>query len=150
MYRDLIPYVLVSKRGPKSADFKGKMNLVAGYLDWNETGFEALVRETWEETGFNLRDYLESNSAYHSHLIQPWSVTTKPGENHQNVTLRYGVCFKIKPDEEFPTLTTEHNEIVGECEDPMWLPFSDVKNHEWAFNHDKVIREFYDLIMDMP
>jgi len=150
IYKNLIPHVLVSRRGPKSADYKDKMNLVAGYLDWNETGFEAFVRETWEETGFNLLEALETMDIIKSNTKEPWSVNSKVDENHQNVTLRYGVCFQIGSDEQFPLLTTEHNEVVGECEDPQWLPLEHVNEHEWAFNHDKVIEEYYNKINDIP
>ena len=45
------PWVLVSQRGPNSADYQGLYNVVCGYLDWDETGFEAVLRETWEEVG---------------------------------------------------------------------------------------------------
>lgn len=151
IYRNGIPYVLVSRRGPNSADYQGKMNLVAGYLDWDESGTEALSREAWEETGFDLTEHLETLDVIRrADLTQPWSVTTRPGENHQNVTLRYGVCFHIPKDSEFPSLTTEHNEIEGECEDPQWMALELVGEYEWAFNHDRVILDYYNKINDIP
>lgn len=150
IYKNLIPYVLVSRRGPNSSDFQGKMNLVAGYLDWNETGLDALTREAWEETGFNLTKHFETLQVLRTDLVQPWAVTTRPTENHQNVALRYGACFYISEDDEFPVLTTEHNEIVGECEDPQWMPLELVAEYEWAFNHNKVIEDYYNKINDIP
>ena len=146
IYKNLIPHVLVSRRGPKSADYQGKMNLVAGYLDWDETGIDALIRETWEETGLNLADQICSSQVLQSHLKNPWSVNTIPTENNQNVSLRYGIVFQIHPEDEFPTLTTEHNEVVGECEDPMWLSILDIDEYDWAFNHDQVIADYYEFI----
>lgn len=150
IYKNLIPYVLVSRRGPNAANFQGKMNLVAGYLDWNESGFEALVRESWEETGFDLIDYLNKNNnsvkLLQSNLEQPWSVNTKPSENNENVTLRYGVCFQILENESFPTLTVENNEIIGECEDPMWISIEDIDKYDWAFNHDNIIIDYYNFL----
>ena len=146
IYKNLIPYVLVSRRGSKAQDNQGKMNLVAGYLDWDETGFEGVIRETWEETGFNLREYIDEGDLLCNNLSQPWSVNTRPMENNQNVSLRYGAVFQIGPDDDFPTLTTENNEVVGECEDPMWLSILDVDNYNWAFNHNRVINEYYEYI----
>ena len=154
IYRHLIPYVLISKRGPNSADFQGKWNLIAGYLDWNETGYEALVRETWEEAGFDLDGHLKKCKNAKAKLLgndleQPWAVNTSPSINRENVSLRYGVSFQIDPDEDFPILTTEHNEVEGECEEPMWLSLYDdenFKNYEWAFNHDQVIEDYWNYL----
>lgn len=133
-------YVLVSKRGPKSPNFIGKMNLVAGYLDWNETGTEAVYRETWEETGFNLPKYLKKFNCILNNLKHPWFVNTSPNSNLQNVTLRYGAIFNISENVKFPKLTTRYNEVYGETENPMWMPISEVNNYEWAFDHDSVIK----------
>lgn len=154
IYQNLIPHVLVSRRGPNAEDFQGKMNLIAGYLDWNESGYEALVRETWEEVGFNLPKYLKKaekigeTAILQNDLNQPWGVNTKIGENHQNISLRYGVAFQIGPDDKFPKLTTKYNEIEGECEDPMWLSLEDpnLESYEWAFNHDIVIEDYYNYL----
>jgi 8-oxo-dGTP pyrophosphatase MutT (NUDIX family) len=146
IYKNLIPHVLVSRRGPNAEDFQGKMNLVAGYLDWDETGLDGLIRETWEEVGFNLREYVDKGDMICSSLSQPWSVNSTPTENNQNVSLRYGAVFQINPEDKFPTLTTEYNEVVGECEDPMWLSLEDIYNYEWAFNHDQVIGDYYKYI----
>lgn len=142
LYKHNTPYILVSKRGPKSPDFIGKMNLVAGYLDWDETGKEASVRECWEETGFDLLGFKDYRSIMSSNLDDPWQVSTVPKNNLQNVTLRYGKVFKMRNESEFPFLTTAYNEVEGETEDPMWMPFEDIDKYEWAFNHDNVIKQY--------
>lgn len=153
IYRNLNPYVLISKRGPNAADFQGKWNLIAGYLDWNETGYEALVRETWEEVGFDLDKHFkkcknDETKFLSSNLKQPWAVNTSPNINRENVSLRYGVSFQIGTNEDFPILTTEHNEVDGECEEPMWLSLYDenLKNYEWAFDHDQVIEDYWNYL----
>lgn len=137
-----IPYILVSKRGPKSPDFIGQMNLVAGYLDWDETGRQAVARECWEETGFNLHGFKDFKRVMASHLEDPWQVSTTPKNNLQNVTLRYGKVFKIDDNAKLPKLTTAYNEVEGETEDPMWMPFEEIDKYEWAFNHDRVIKQY--------
>jgi ADP-ribose pyrophosphatase YjhB (NUDIX family) len=135
-------YVLVSRRGQKSPDFQGKMNLVAGYLDWDETGTEAVYRETWEETGFNLPKYMKKFHVSKNDLNDPWKTTTSPNNNLQNVTLRYGALLIMLDTDKFPKLTTKYNEVPGETEDPIWMPITDIHKYEWAFEHDKVIESY--------
>jgi len=140
------PYVLASKRGPTAADNRGKMNLVAGYFDWDESGEEAIYRETWEECGIYLPDIIKSAEAIISNdLDNPWYTNTKPTENRQNISLRYGIAVILKTNE-LPALSTEYNEQPGEVEDPMWIPIEDIHNYQWAFNHDQVILDYFKRI----
>lgn len=132
-------YVLASRRGPASADSQGLMNLVAGYMDWNEWGYETFIRETWEECGLNLLKLMQEGTVLKEHIKQPWYVQTNPKASQENVTLRYGVIIEHN---EFPPLTTIHNDIEGEAEDPMWMPIEDVDDYLWAFNHDNIIRAY--------
>jgi 8-oxo-dGTP pyrophosphatase MutT (NUDIX family) len=144
-----VPFVLVSKRGPNAADFKGHLNVVAGYLDWDESGTEALYRETWEETGLDLEALVypeKSANALFSEVISndlenPWHVKTKPTENRQNISLRYGVALKFKKDR-LPDLTTKYNEVPGEVQAAWWMPVNQIDGFMWAFEHDKVIKEY--------
>jgi 8-oxo-dGTP pyrophosphatase MutT (NUDIX family) len=75
-----ITYVLASKRVPNALGNQGKMNLVTGYLDWNESGTEAVYRECWEETGFNLPKYMKEFNIKKNDLNDPWTVSTDPNE----------------------------------------------------------------------
>lgn len=133
------PYVLVSKRGPNAADFQGLMNIVAGYIDKDETGIEAAYREVWEETGLDLQKLIKEGGIIHEDLDQPWFVNTDPAENRQNVSLRYGIVLNTS---EIPKLNTNNNEVEGEVEDPQWIPISHIDNYKWAFNHDKTIKSY--------
>lgn len=140
-------YVLVSKRGPKAADFKGQYNVVCGYLDRDETGSEAAVRETWEEVGLNIPDLVFNNPdifLLRSDLDQPWFVNTDPSLNRQNVSLRYGAKFLNKSGK-MPSLTIDNNEVIGEVESPQWMLVKDVDKYEWAFNHDNLIKDYVSL-----
>lgn len=136
-----IPEVLVSRRGPNAADFQGKLNVIAGYLDYNETGTEAVYRETWEEVGLDLEQLTFDNRIMRIDLLEPWFVNTRPTENKQNVSLRYGVYIHLY-NNELPKLSLEYNEVVGEVSEAWWMPINDINRHEWAFNHDKTIKDY--------
>lgn len=145
LYNKGIPYVLISKRGPGMPNYQGKWNLVAGYLDWNESGTEAVYRECWEETGFDLPKYLEEFKVEVNNLDEPWTVSTCPSNNsEQNISMRYGVIMSTESDI-FPELSTEHNECIGESEEPSWMPITNLDKYEWAFNHKDVIEAYYFL-----
>lgn len=137
-----IPHVLVAKRGPNAADYQGQYNLVAGYLDWDETGAQAVSRECYEETGLILQDLIEAPGVQviRNDLNQPWHVKTDPKANRQNISLRYGLKFSTQ--REFPELNTDNNEVAGEVEDPQWLPVEEIPNYQWAFDHDRVITDY--------
>ena len=142
------PYVLIAERGPNAADFQGKMNIIAGYLDWNENGKEAVMREAWEEAGINIKELEENNYIISNNLAQPWSVKTDPGENRQNVVLRYGLAI-INKANTLPKLSTTHNEVEGETVNPQWIRVEDINKYEWAFNHDKLILNYLNNILPL-
>jgi len=140
-------FVLASKRGPKAADFQGKLNIVAGYLDWNESGTEAIYRETWEECGLNLPALSKSilSNVINNNILNPWKIKTEPIENKQNISLIYGIVISYNSDE-LPILSLKYNEIEGEVEKAWWMPIFDIDNYEWAFSHNHVIKDYLNLI----
>ena len=140
-----IPEVLISRRGPNAADFQGLMNVVAGYLDYNETGTEAVYRETWEECGVDLEKLSMDNIIKRIDLLEPWYVNTRPTENKQNISLRYGVYIHLDTDE-LPDVSLIYNEVDGEVSEIYWLPINKIDQHDWAFNHDKTIKEYISKI----
>ena len=139
------PYALVSERGPNAADQNGLWNNVAGYLDWDESGTEAFVRETWEEVGINLHNMIdEAILVNNDDIHHPWHVQTNPLDNdRQNVSLRFGVYTTQKW---FPSLTNDHNEIKGEVGAMGWVHVEDLNFFKWAWGHDEIIRSYCDFI----
>lgn len=131
-------YVLIGKRGPGAADFIDDWNVPCGYLDWNETGYEGICREVYEETGFDLE---EPKNIIKSHLKQPFYTHTIP-EGRQNVSLSYGLYFKCK---KLPELSMEYCE-PGEVSEVKWLKISEIDNYKFAFNHSKRIKMYLKLI----
>ena len=125
--------VLANKRGAGTPDFQGYWNMPCGYLDFNETTKEAVIREVYEETGVVVNpDYLHF-----------WKFIDSPDENRQNVTFRY---YALIDDNQpgFISVGTG-NDRGGEKDEVEaigWVPVCNIGSYEWAFNHDKVIKEF--------
>ncbi len=118
-------YVLANKRGENAPDFKGKWNCPCGYLDFNETLKEAVIREVFEETGYRLSAEQLSMDA----------IADDPAENRQNVTARFTAHLDCKPVQEEPQGGEE-----DEVEEVAWINIKEIENYEWAFNHDKIIK----------
>jgi 8-oxo-dGTP pyrophosphatase MutT (NUDIX family) len=134
------PFILLGKRGKGAPDSIGLFNVPSGYLDYDESGTEAVYREVWEETGL----YLPEEKIVINNLLNPWYINTHPGENRQNVTLRYGCVISLM-NRELPKLTFENSE-PDEVEELRWIPVSELGNYKFAFNHDTVIKQYLNLI----
>jgi 8-oxo-dGTP pyrophosphatase MutT (NUDIX family) len=128
-------YVAIEKRG-KKLDKPGKWCIPCGYLDWNESGTKAVIREVYEEIGLNIKN-IKFHYFCKSYLEQPWKVDTSPTENRQNVVLHYGIKF-IPEHYDLPVLKFDHDEIV----DAKWVLVEKLHKYKFAFNHNKLIIEF--------
>lgn len=138
-------FIACAERGTGCPDFVGYQNLVCGYLDWNESGTEAFIRETWEEIGLNILNliHLDTFKVLKNDLAQPWKVADSPDQNIQNVTLRYGLVVEVEKEADLPVLTVVNNEKPNETVNPLWMPFSEFNSFpKWAFKHDQVIIEY--------
>jgi len=139
-------YTLIGQRGPQTPDFQGYWGLPCGYLDWNETLMQAMMREVWEECGVNLEElsYQQSFVSSPNHCINrdnnalaeidsPWFISDTPVTEKQNISFHYAVLFawKGKP---LPALSADHAE-AGEVSDLAWSPMDEVCQMELAFNH---------------
>lgn len=121
-------YILANKRGPGCPNEVGKWNMPCGYLDAG-SGEENISREVYEETGILIEpdNFMEIN---HGDL----SVS-------RNVTFRYLVV--LEEMKEIPSLE-EIQKLGGEKDEVSevkWIPFDEVSNYDWAFNHDNIMAE---------
>ena len=124
--------VLASERGIEAADFRGMWNCPCGYLDRDATTKECAVRECFEETGIRLPISSLTFIAYEDDPITA---------NRQNVTFRFAAKIEDKFTDDFKfSKKGNEGEEVGEIK---WIKVKDISNYEWAFNHDKRIKEIY-------
>ena len=131
--------VLVVKRSKNMRDEPLKYCLPCGYLDWDETGYEGVTREVYEETTLYLPDlepFLVNNNCG-----QPFYINTDPKSNRQNVSLNYLLIFDFLDGQDFfPEEIEKHTN--SEVVKVKWLKVSElhtIKN--WAFNHDERIKQ---------
>lgn len=130
--------ILTVKRG-KKVDNSKKFCLPCGYLDWDESGEEAIKRELWEETNLDVSSLIQNTNHFYS-LRKEWKVETHPeNDAKQNVVLYYGMMFDFKdglPD------VSNNNAEKGEIDSVQWISIDEIKKFNWAFNHDSIISEF--------
>jgi 8-oxo-dGTP pyrophosphatase MutT (NUDIX family) len=129
-------YVLINKRGPGCPDNVGKWNLIAGYLDWDETRKETAIREAWEECGVDVDEILLNYKIVKNDLDDAFHVNDEVISNRQNVTHYFGLIFEC---DKLPETTDKYNE-PGETSDIKWINIKDVDNYDFAFNHNEKIK----------
>jgi 8-oxo-dGTP pyrophosphatase MutT (NUDIX family) len=131
--------VLIIKRSKNMREEPLKYGAPSGYLDWNETGYEAMTREVYEETSMYLPNY--NPFLIFDNNKQPFFILDDPKKDkNENVTLTYLLAFDFLSDpESFPVEIEKYcNHETAEVE---WLKLTDFFNEskKWAFNHDERI-----------
>lgn len=122
-------WVPLGQRSEKVSD-PGKWCVPCGYLDWDESGREAAIREAYEELGLDLRQYIYPS---------PWYVQSDPSKDaRQNVTLRYYAYCEC---DELPELTFD-----AECISAEWREVeAAISSTDLAFNQAKIIEDLYQI-----
>lgn len=146
-------YILLGQRGIGVPDFQHYWGLPCGYLDWDETLCEAVVREVWEECGVFLPAlssepgfvFSESSLIHNEdgYLDAPWGVSDRVDNPKQNISLHFSVLFAWDGDY-LPQLSIENAE-PNEVEALAWVEIHEASSMTLAFNHhiriDKLIEE---------
>lgn len=154
---DLMPKVLLNRRGPGCPDEVGKYSLNCGYLDWDENAGDACKREVWEETGLDLDKFVKQafkvpynpfNSFVDSNPI-PWNVISNPSDDgRQNVCLHYGLIGLFKSFSDVPAFEVSDGGEANEVDDVKWVPYVEASNMSLAFNHHVRINQFMSMIQN--
>lgn len=133
-------FVLLEKRGSKMLDFPNKICLPCGYLDWDETVYEAMVREVYEETSLyipDFKDYIINNNP-----DKPIYISDSPLKFRQNISMFYLTVLDFRGDmEAFPFQVSEY--VSKESVDVKWVNIDDVmllNDDSFAFNHNETIK----------
>lgn len=134
-------HILITKRSSKMYDEAGKFNMPCGYLDWNETIYEAMVREVYEETSLYLPDYEDLLVLDNKQPIYIKDDPTK--DKRQNVSFLYlSVLDFSKTINRFPieieNYTDRETAMVKLMPVSEFYKLSD--SMEWAFNHNETIK----------
>lgn len=116
-------------------DEPNKWAVVSGYLDWDENGYEGIVREVYEETSFYIPKW--ENRLVFDNNKEPFYVHTDPATDaKQNVSLSYVFIYDFK---ELPREVESFKD--KEIAKVKWMEISEVFDgkKEWAFHHDERI-----------
>lgn len=127
-------FVPLGKRGDGLPDERGKWALPGGYLDWDETVGEALLREVYEELGLNLLDLQANSRQFKGNLEQPYFVYSVP-QRLQNVTLWFPLMFWVQ---QLPPLAPQVP--LDEVAETQWLELAPTVAQDLAFGHQNIIR----------
>lgn len=119
--------VIVTKRSDK-VDHCGLWALPCGYIDWNESIHQALIREVWEELGINV----DGAQAHLYHINDDPSKDEK-----QNITFHFVIILERSSE--------EIEKEIKLCDESTQFDFIDFhtalnKNFgdkQFAFNHDE-------------
>jgi 8-oxo-dGTP pyrophosphatase MutT (NUDIX family) len=148
--------VLIEKRSNKMMDEASKVGIPCGYLDWDETLYEAMMREVYEETSFYIPDY--EKYVIFDNNKQPFFVKDNPKtDKRQNVSHIYLTVFDFQDSQQaidaFPADIEKYSD--KEIAWIKWMKLLDFystrQDYEWAFNHDETIEsaiKFYNKNFD--
>lgn len=120
---------LIVKRGPGVSN-PNKWCVPCGYLDWNESASECVIREVYEESGLNLENYKTTG------VESPYELVTEPDVNwKQDIAIHFLVNIEseTEPITDFSIVSDE------ETLDIKWISVEELSEFKFAFNHDKRI-----------
>jgi 8-oxo-dGTP diphosphatase len=137
------------QRGVAAPDFNGYWCLPCGYLDWDETLCQAMIREVYEESGLWLPE-LGQNPQFQfssSSVItntgeiteSPWLIYDKPEGNRQNLAFHYATLFSWT-GLPYPSLFRLHE---AEVTDVKWVALEEAMTMQLAFGHEQRIKQLW-------
>lgn len=135
-------YTLLGKRGTGVPDAQGYWALTCGYLDWDESLHQAMLREVWEECGVDLSSLAQNDQflwsdnpclVNNNNEEHPWNISDTPKAGKQNISFHYSILFGWR-GLPLPHLSIE-NAAPNEVEELAWVPIEQAATMDLAFNH---------------
>lgn len=123
-------HVLITQRSATMAHHPNKWCIPCGYLDWNESVHQALIREVFEEVGLNVD----------GEQCVLYQVSDNPERDElQNVSFNFIILIPKNHDE----VTLAPSE---EVQDTKWLSNTDINadqfgDLEFCFNHKARLKQ---------
>lgn len=141
-------HVLTTKRSKRMRDEPNKHCVPCGYLDFDETLYDGMIREVFEETSLYLPNY--QDLCVFDNNKQPYQIKDSPSDNRQNVSMLYMTVLDFSANmDRFPTEIEMH--FGNETQEVKWLPLIDLYANkvdwEWAFHHDETIKTASDYYL---
>jgi ADP-ribose pyrophosphatase YjhB (NUDIX family) len=121
--------ILIVRRGKKVTQ-TGKWCLPCGYLDFNETIEECAIREIYEESGVDLRQF--------NHEIKLEKINSDPSTDRQNIGFHYLIQIDSEKEPEVDLGVVDYYETT----DSKWIDVSEAENFKFAFNHLEKIKKY--------
>jgi 8-oxo-dGTP pyrophosphatase MutT (NUDIX family) len=133
-------HVLVTKRSGSMMDEPHKLCVPCGYLDWDETTYQGMIREVYEETSLYLEKY--KDFIIFDNNKKPFFIQDSPSNNRQNVSFMFVTFLDFhNAMDKFPVDISKFK--TKEIEFVDWMHVHDIYNtveDEWAFKHNDVIK----------
>lgn len=127
-------HVLANKRG-KGVPNPGYWNCPCGHLDFDETCLQCAVREIYEETGVKINE-----KDLNLFEINDRDFVSKD----QSISFIYYALIENKTIEQM--LTSKKHMEKNEVDEIEWIDVDKIKDYDWAFNHEKRIKQILDVI----
>ncbi len=139
--------VLVIQRSKNMREEPLKFGAPSGYLDWDESGYEGIIREVYEETSLYLPNY--KDFLIFDNNEQPFYVQSDPKKDkNQNVSLTYLLVYNFTDHQDFfPKEIENYND--RESAQVKWMTLSEFYNNtlDWAFHHDIRIKTAHEFLI---
>lgn len=142
-------WFLLERRGPGCPDNVGKLCSVCGYLNWDETRLDAVLRETYEEIGLKPEP---------SQVLEFATIDDPRRDAKQNVVTRYLIVYKYNDLVKYikdGTINTDTYSRGGEKDEVSEFVFlsisqiSCMSSEDFAFGHKEMIFEIVEEIKNL-
>lgn len=129
-------YLLCLKRGPGCPDEVGKYAFCSGYLDYDETRKEAMIREVYEELGLDL-------NKMNWEIIEEEINDDPKDDPRQNLSTRYFIELDWNKnfEEYLKNLDIKSEDRGGEKNEVSKIELIDpekIDKTDWAWNHKEL------------